>query len=129
MGPVVGSGRKPLPRGETSAEIVDPERRFDLLCDFIFEGNEVFKWIDDSNASLQSVFWDGDVASKLWNETAPLVADKGAIVRFVLSLQDKGWSQLALHAVLEWKQLYLPEDRLVELRDALMDRARGTKNK
>ena len=110
-------------------KIVDPERRFGLLCDFIFEGNEVLKRVDDSNASLQSVFWDGDVASKLWDETAPLVADKGAIVRFVLLLHDKGWSQLALHAVLEWNRLYLPEDRLIELRDALMDRARGTKNK
>lgn len=110
-------------------KILDPEQRFALLCDFIFEGNEVFKWIDDSNASLQSVFWDDDVAAKLWHETAPLVADKGTIVRFVLSLHDKGWSQLALHAVLKWNRLYLPEDRLVELRDALMDRARGTKNK
>ncbi len=107
--------------------VSDPERRFDLLCDFIFEGNEAFQWVDDSNASLQSVFWNGDVASKLWDETAPLIADKGKIVQFILRLHDNGWDRIAFHAVLEWDGLHLPEDRLVELRDALLERARALK--
>ena len=57
-------------------KIADPERRFDGLCDFIFRGGEMLKRVDDSNASLQSVFWDGDVASQIWDATAPLVSDK-----------------------------------------------------
>ena len=103
-------------------KIADPERRFDGLCDFIFRGGEMLKRVDDSNASLQSVFWDGDVASQLWDATAPLVADKEAIVRFLLKLYDKGWDRIVFRSVLDWTRLYLPADRLAELRDAVFDR-------
>lgn len=105
-------------------KIADPERRFECLCDFIFKGGNMLKSVDDSNASLQSVFWDGDVASRLWDETAPLVADKGKIVQLLLKLYDKGWDRIVFRSVLEWNRLYLPEDRLAELRDAIRDRIR-----
>ena len=103
-------------------KIADPERRFGCLCDFIFQGGEMLKRVDDSNASLQSVFWDGDVASQLWDATAPLVSDKGKIVRFLLKLYDKGWDRIVFRSVLEWDRLYLPTDRLAELRDAVRER-------
>ena len=103
-------------------KIADPERRFDCLCDFIFRGGEMLKRVDDSNASLQSVFWDGDVASQIWDATAPLVSDKGKIVRFLLKLYDDGWDRIVFQSVLDWNRLYLPADRLAELRDAVFDR-------
>ena len=85
-------------------KIADPERRFDGLCDFIFRGGEMLKRVDDSNASLQSVFWDGDVASQLWDATAPLVSDKGKIVRFLLKLYDDGWDRIVFQSVLNWNR-------------------------
>lgn len=103
-------------------KIADPERRFDGLCDFIFRGGEMLKRVDDSNASLQSVFWDGDIASQLWDATAPLVSDKGKIVRFLLKLYDDGWDRIVFQSVLDWNRLYLPADRLAELRDTVFDR-------
>ena len=103
-------------------KVEDPERRFDLLCEFLFSGGEMLKRVDDSNASLQSVFWDGDVASELWDATAPLVADKGKIVRLLLKLHDEGWNRIVFGSVLDWRRLYLPEDRLKELRDAIFVR-------
>ena len=109
-------------------KVGDPERRFDLLCDFIFKGNEMLKNVDDSNASLQSVYWNGDVASELWKETAPHVGDKEKIVRFCLRLFDEGWDRIAIQALLEWPSLYLPEKELLELRDSLLARSRTTKN-
>ena len=105
-------------------KISDPERRFDGLCDFIFQGGEMLKRVDDSNASLQSVFWDGDIASRIWDATAPHVSDKGKIVRLLLKLYDEGWDRIVFHSVLDWDRLYLPEDRLAELRDAVCDRIR-----
>ena len=109
-------------------KVKDPELRFDLLCDFIFKGSEALKNVDDSNATLQSIYWNGDVASEIWKETAPLVADKGKIVRFCLRLFDEGWDQIAISALLEWPSLCLPEENLRELRDALVMRSRTTKN-
>ena len=108
-------------------KVADPERRFDLLCDFIFKGSEMLKIVDDSNASLQSVFWSGDIASELWDEIAPLVEDKGRIVRFLLRLFDEGWDRIAIQSILEWPNLYLPEEKLREFRDALLARARTAK--
>ena len=104
-------------------KIPDVDARFDALCDFILRGNEKLKSVDDSNASLQSVFWDGDVASQIWDATAPLVSDKDRIVRFVLLLFDKGWDRIAVRAVVDWYRLYLPKNKLEELRDALLRRA------
>ena len=103
-------------------KVADPERRFDRLCEFLFVGGEMLKSVDDSNASLQSVFWDGDVASQLWDATAPLVSDKGKIVRFLLKLYDEGWDRIVFRSVLDWNRLYLPVDRLAELRDAARER-------
>ena len=100
-------------------KVEDPERRFDLLCGFLFSGGEMLKSVDDSNASLQSVFWDGDVASELWDATAPLVADKGKIVRLLLKLHDEGWDRIVFNSVLDWNRLYLPEEHLKTLRDAV----------
>ena len=108
-------------------KVADPERRFDLLCDFIFKGSEMLKIVDDSNASLQSVFWSGDIASELWDEIAPLVEDKGRIVRFLLRLFDEGWDRIAIQSILEWPNPYLPEEKLREFRDALLARARTAK--
>ena len=108
-------------------KVIDPERRFDLLCDFIFKGSEMLKSVDDSNASLQSVFWRGGIASELWEETAPFVEDKDRIVRFCLRLFDEGWDRIAIRSLLEWPNLHLPEEKLRELRDSLLARSRSAK--